>query len=47
MNISDSRDKDRHIVSLVDSMLSLHKLLAKARTDLEQTLTPAADRGHG
>lgn len=37
---SNFEDKARHdrIVSLVDSMLALHKQLAKARTDHEQTL---------
>jgi len=36
----DPDDKARHdrIVSLVDSMLSLHEQLAKARTSHEQTL---------
>jgi hypothetical protein len=40
IDISDLDDKARHdrIVSLVDSMLSLHKQLAKARTEHEQTL---------
>jgi hypothetical protein len=40
IDLSDPQDKARHghIVSLVDSMLSLHKQLAKTRTDHEQTL---------
>ena len=40
IDFSDSDDKARHdrVVSLVDSMLSLHKQLAKARTSHEQTL---------
>jgi TaqI-like C-terminal specificity domain len=40
IDFSDSEDKSRHdrMVSLVESMLSLHKQLAEARTDLEQTL---------
>ena len=40
IDFSDPDDKARHgrTVSLVDSMLSLHKQLAKARTGLDQTL---------
>ena len=40
IDFSDPDDKTRHdrIVDLVDSMLSLHKQLAKARTNQEQTL---------
>ncbi len=40
IDFSDPDDKARHdrIVSLVDSMLSLHEQLAKARTNYEQTL---------
>jgi CCR4-NOT transcriptional regulation complex NOT5 subunit len=37
---SDPQEKAKHdlVVGLVDSMLSLHKQLAKARTGLEQAL---------
>jgi hypothetical protein len=40
IDFSDPQDKAKHdrMVGLVDSMLSLHKQLTKARTSYEQTL---------